>query len=119
VGDIDEFIKVGRPDGKPEELGLNVLDEPSGKQSDPTVLNLQLRQVRALAGWQPAMPSCANQKNGVGDDDDDELTRPFRRARPEGESVGVVYIFLGPFLSPPCRTNPNRSTRDKRITVRR
>lgn len=53
VGDIDEFIKVGRPDGKPEELGLNVLDEPSGKQSDPTVLNLQLRQVTKKANLKP------------------------------------------------------------------
>lgn len=50
VGDIDEFLKVGRPDGKPEELGLHVMDEPSSKQSDPTVLNLQLRQVRRGPG---------------------------------------------------------------------
>ncbi|EDO32036.1 predicted protein, partial [Nematostella vectensis] len=36
VGDIDAFIKVTRPDGKPETLGLIVLDEPTAKQSDPT-----------------------------------------------------------------------------------
>mmetsp|Transcript_6273 Transcript_6273/g.12091 ORF Transcript_6273/g.12091 Transcript_6273/m.12091 type:complete len:445 (-) Transcript_6273:314-1648(-) len=45
VGGIDEFIKVPRPDGKPDFLGLKVLDEPAAKQSDPTVLALQLRQV--------------------------------------------------------------------------
>ena len=42
VGDIDAFIKVGRPDKRPEVLGLTVLDEPSAGQSDPSVLELQL-----------------------------------------------------------------------------
>lgn len=45
VGSIDEFIKVPRPDGKPDFLGLKVLDEPASKQSDPAVLTLQLRQL--------------------------------------------------------------------------
>ncbi|KAJ3384363.1 Intraflagellar transport protein 46 [Entophlyctis sp. JEL0112] len=51
IGDIDAFIKafnffrISRPDQKPESLGLAVLDEPSGKQSDPTVLDLHLRAV--------------------------------------------------------------------------
>ncbi|KAG2491221.1 hypothetical protein HYH03_010430 [Edaphochlamys debaryana] len=45
VGGIDEFIKVARPDGKPDYLGLKVLDEPAARQSDPTVLTLQLRQL--------------------------------------------------------------------------
>uniref|UniRef100_UPI00358FEE29 intraflagellar transport protein 46 homolog isoform X1 n=2 Tax=Myxine glutinosa TaxID=7769 RepID=UPI00358FEE29 len=44
IGDIDPFIKVSRPDGKPETLGLTVLDEPSGQQSEPTVLNLWLEE---------------------------------------------------------------------------
>ncbi|CAH8450896.1 unnamed protein product [Schistosoma bovis] len=43
VGDIDAFLKVPRPDGKPDYLGLLVLDEPCASQSDPTILNLQLR----------------------------------------------------------------------------
>jgi len=45
VGDIDAFIKIARPDGKPDTLGLTVLDEPCAKQSDPTVLDLQLRAI--------------------------------------------------------------------------
>uniref|UniRef100_T1J6N3 Intraflagellar transport protein 46 homolog n=1 Tax=Strigamia maritima TaxID=126957 RepID=T1J6N3_STRMM len=49
VGDIDAFIKVGRPDSKPEMLGLIVLDEPCSKQSDQTVLDLQLRAVSKQA----------------------------------------------------------------------
>mmetsp|Transcript_12236 Transcript_12236/g.42442 ORF Transcript_12236/g.42442 Transcript_12236/m.42442 type:complete len:338 (+) Transcript_12236:251-1264(+) len=53
VGDIDEFIKVPRPDGKPDDLGLKVLDEPSAKQSDTTVLNLKLRQISKQSNLQP------------------------------------------------------------------
>ncbi|KAK7497104.1 hypothetical protein BaRGS_00011634 [Batillaria attramentaria] len=45
VGDIDAFIKIPRPDQKPDTLGLTVLDEPCAKQSDPTVLDLQLRAI--------------------------------------------------------------------------
>ncbi len=36
VGDIDAFLKIPRPDSKPDQLGLVVLDEPSAKQTDPT-----------------------------------------------------------------------------------
>ena len=35
--------QVGRPDNKPDHLGLKILDEPAANQSDPTVLELQLR----------------------------------------------------------------------------
>ncbi|XP_069470531.1 intraflagellar transport protein 46 homolog isoform X2 [Ambystoma mexicanum] len=44
VGDIDAFLKVPRPDSKPDNLGLLTLDEPSTKQSDPTVLSLWLTE---------------------------------------------------------------------------
>ncbi|XP_064407449.1 intraflagellar transport protein 46 homolog isoform X2 [Halichondria panicea] len=43
IGDIDAFLKVTRPDGEADTLGLSVIDEPTAKQSDPTVLDLQLR----------------------------------------------------------------------------
>uniref|UniRef100_A0A914WQG1 Intraflagellar transport protein 46 homolog n=1 Tax=Plectus sambesii TaxID=2011161 RepID=A0A914WQG1_9BILA len=43
VGDIDAFIKIPRPDDVEDNLGLLVLDEPSAKQSDPTILDLQMR----------------------------------------------------------------------------
>lgn len=43
VGDMDAFLKVPRPDGQPDQLGLKMLDEPSLTQSDATVLDLQLR----------------------------------------------------------------------------
>ncbi|XP_075460283.1 intraflagellar transport protein 46 homolog isoform X2 [Ascaphus truei] len=44
VGDIDAFLKVPRPDGKSDNLGLLTLDEPSTKQSDPTVMALWLTE---------------------------------------------------------------------------
>lgn len=44
VGDIDAFLKVPRPDGNADNLGLLVLDEPSVKQSDPTVMSLWLSE---------------------------------------------------------------------------
>lgn len=37
-------VQVPRPDGKVDSLGLLVLDEPSVKQSDPTVLSLWLSE---------------------------------------------------------------------------
>lgn len=43
IGDIDGFLKVPRPDDKHDSLALAVVDEPSAKQSDPTVVALQLR----------------------------------------------------------------------------
>uniref|UniRef100_K3WW07 Intraflagellar transport protein 46 homolog n=1 Tax=Globisporangium ultimum (strain ATCC 200006 / CBS 805.95 / DAOM BR144) TaxID=431595 RepID=K3WW07_GLOUD len=43
VGDMDAFLKIPRPDGEMDNLGLKVLDEPSLSQSDATVLDLQLR----------------------------------------------------------------------------
>eukprot|EP00003_Mantamonas_plastica_P024782 TRINITY_DN468_c0_g1_i4.p1 TRINITY_DN468_c0_g1~~TRINITY_DN468_c0_g1_i4.p1 ORF type:complete len:555 (+),score=177.28 TRINITY_DN468_c0_g1_i4:803-2467(+) len=45
VGDIDAFIKIPRPDGQDDALGLTVLDEPAAIQSDPAVLQLKLRQI--------------------------------------------------------------------------
>ena len=43
IGEMDAFIKVPRPDNKEDGLGLKFLDEPAASQSDPTVLELQLR----------------------------------------------------------------------------
>ncbi|XP_011158497.1 intraflagellar transport protein 46 homolog [Solenopsis invicta] len=50
VGDIDAFIKVPRPDGVEDKIGLTVLDEPCTNQSDPAVLHLQLRNHSRSAG---------------------------------------------------------------------
>lgn len=37
------MLQIPPPDGKPTLVGLEVLDEPSARQSDATVLDLQLR----------------------------------------------------------------------------
>lgn len=57
VGDIDAFIKVPRPDGKQENLGLTVLDEPIYQQSDPTVIDMQLRHQSKQMGMGAAQVS--------------------------------------------------------------
>ena len=52
VGDIDTFIKVPgpTPTEHDELLGLVKLDEPSGEQSDPLVLQMQLRALSKVSG---------------------------------------------------------------------
>ncbi|XP_076545474.1 intraflagellar transport 46 [Osmia lignaria lignaria] len=50
VGDIDAFLKIPRPDGTEDKIGLTVLDEPCTNQSDPAVLHLQLRSYMKSAG---------------------------------------------------------------------
>jgi intraflagellar transport protein 46 len=45
VGDIDAMIKINRVDRADQGLGLQVLDEPCAAQSDPAVLDLQLRAI--------------------------------------------------------------------------
>jgi len=50
VGGCDEFVKIPRPDGRPDELGLRVLDEPGPRQTDPTVLALKLRRASKRQG---------------------------------------------------------------------
>lgn len=65
VGDIDAFIKVGRGDLLEEPLGLTVLDEPAAVQSDPSVLELQLRAVSKQTSAKAAKVKKieANEKN--------------------------------------------------------
>ena len=48
---------MSRPDGKQDDLGAVVLDEPSAKQSDPTVLDLHLRAITKEANVKPVV-SC-------------------------------------------------------------
>jgi intraflagellar transport protein 46 len=49
IGEMDAFLKVTKPDGKPDRLGLDVLDEPAAVQTDSTVLELQLRATARVA----------------------------------------------------------------------
>lgn len=46
VGEVDAFLKVPRPDGVEEALGLVTLDEPTINPVDPSVLEMQYIQTR-------------------------------------------------------------------------
>ena len=49
---------MARPDGKPDELGLTVLDEPHAHQSDSTVLEMQLRAVTKKSNLKEMAVAC-------------------------------------------------------------
>lgn len=53
VGEIDAFLKIPRPDGDNDNLGLKLLDEPAATQSDPTVLDLQMRATAKKSNLEP------------------------------------------------------------------
>mmetsp|Transcript_35844 Transcript_35844/g.41836 ORF Transcript_35844/g.41836 Transcript_35844/m.41836 type:complete len:515 (+) Transcript_35844:48-1592(+) len=45
VGDLDPFCKIPRPDGRPDNLGLFVIDEPCANQSNPAVVKIGLQYI--------------------------------------------------------------------------
>ena len=58
-------MKVPRPDGQINDLGLKLLDEPASVQSDPTVLDLQMRAISKRQHGEAAVRSIENAaKNG-------------------------------------------------------
>jgi len=42
IGEVDAFLKINRPDHNLEELGLEVIDEPTINGIDPSVFSLEL-----------------------------------------------------------------------------
>ncbi|XP_035704758.1 uncharacterized protein LOC118434738 [Folsomia candida] len=55
VGDIDAFIKVCEPTIDDDGVGLKALDEPSTNQSDPSLLDLQLRALAKMKSVKAVM----------------------------------------------------------------
>mmetsp|Transcript_129691 Transcript_129691/g.225294 ORF Transcript_129691/g.225294 Transcript_129691/m.225294 type:complete len:388 (+) Transcript_129691:97-1260(+) len=53
IGEVDAFLKMPRPDGKPSILGTVRLDEPTLNPSDPSILDLQLRSLSKNQDLQP------------------------------------------------------------------
>jgi len=53
IGEVDAFLKMPRPDGKPSGLGTMQLDEPTLNPSDPSILDLQLRSLSKNQDLQP------------------------------------------------------------------
>jgi intraflagellar transport protein 46 len=49
VGDIDTFCKVPRPDDKPDNFGLVVVDEPSSKMSNPAIVTTWLSHLENVS----------------------------------------------------------------------
>ena len=44
VGEVDAFLKIPRPDGEVEKLGLAIIDEPKLNQSKRAVIDLMLAE---------------------------------------------------------------------------
>jgi intraflagellar transport protein 46 len=57
IGDIDAFCKIPPPDGKPDNLGLVVLDEPSCPQSNATVVKNAVRSSLKISIGPPVVDS--------------------------------------------------------------
>lgn len=50
IGAIDAFIKVPRPDGEQDPLGLTLIDEPTIGCSNPQIVKMQLREKYGVVG---------------------------------------------------------------------
>ena len=55
ISEPDPFVKVPRPDGKADNLGLCEIDEPAAKQTDPAVMTMQLRAVMQTSSAIPSL----------------------------------------------------------------
>eukprot|EP00747_Dinoflagellata_sp_TGD_P167873 gnl/TRDRNA2_/TRDRNA2_193131_c0_seq1.p1 gnl/TRDRNA2_/TRDRNA2_193131_c0~~gnl/TRDRNA2_/TRDRNA2_193131_c0_seq1.p1 ORF type:complete len:406 (-),score=93.06 gnl/TRDRNA2_/TRDRNA2_193131_c0_seq1:148-1236(-) len=53
IGEVDAFLKMPRPDGRPDQLGLTRLDEPTLNPTDPSILDIQLRSLSKQHDLQP------------------------------------------------------------------
>ncbi|CDW77990.1 intraflagellar transport protein 46 homolog [Stylonychia lemnae] len=53
VGEVDSFLKMPKPDGTKEDLGIIVLDEPSLNHEDKTVIELRYIQERNVVRATP------------------------------------------------------------------
>jgi len=53
VGEVDAFLKMPKPDGTKEDLGITMLDEPALNHEDKTVLELKYVQSKNVARAAP------------------------------------------------------------------
>jgi len=53
VGEVDAFLKMPKPDGTKEDLGITVLDEPALNHEDKTVLELKYVQSKNVVRAAP------------------------------------------------------------------
>ncbi|KAK2941735.1 putative Intraflagellar transport protein 46 like protein [Blattamonas nauphoetae] len=98
IGEVDSFVKGQRPDGVGDLLGLVVLDEPGPEQSNPSVLEMQLRNLDKLSNVkQPTNVRTvdANDRGAMGLQSWLNSIEEFHKSRP---SPSVAY--RGPMPSP-------------------
>lgn len=53
VGEVDSFMKMPKPDGTKEDLGITMLDEPALNQGEKTVIELRYIQERNVVKAAP------------------------------------------------------------------
>ncbi len=53
MGEVDAFLKMPKPDGSKEDLGITVLDEPALNNEDKTVLELKYLQIKNIVRAAP------------------------------------------------------------------
>ena len=53
VGEVDAFLKMPKPDGTKEDLGITVLDEPALNSEDKSVLELKYVQSKNVVRSAP------------------------------------------------------------------
>ncbi len=58
VGEVDAFLKMPKPDGQKEELGVVQLDEPALNCEDKTVLELKYVQCKNVVRATPMNVDC-------------------------------------------------------------
>ncbi|KPI86152.1 hypothetical protein ABL78_4774 [Leptomonas seymouri] len=63
IGDLDPFVKIPRPDGKQDGLGLYIVDEPTIPQSNPAVVLLELNATNAHGVAAEVVDSLENAAN--------------------------------------------------------
>jgi intraflagellar transport protein 46 len=98
IGGIDAFIKVPRPDGQEDSLGLTVLDEPTIACSSPQILRMELREKFGIVGAQAdgyvgSVPASAPRRKAIASfvESYDEIAR--RRPAPT-----MAYSYRMPEL---------------------
>lgn len=95
-------MQVPRPDKKDEDLGLKYLDEPSASQSDPTVLELQLRAMsKKLQYGNVVVRSIENAaKNPIAVEKWIQSICELHRSKPPPQVVSRLFLssYLSSFL---------------------
>ncbi|XP_046909987.2 intraflagellar transport 46 [Dermatophagoides farinae] len=98
VGHVDAFIKIPYPDGRTNDLGLTVLDEPNIEQSDATLLQMKLKALSREKVQTMATKTTTKE----GDDHDDN----------GNDSANLIAVTADPVVP---MIQPNQSNITKEI----